>query len=48
MADRVKEVAVEEAERLKVLTTEAVKSQAYLYPIKVRGRHKQSTGWHRS
>lgn len=35
MADKVKEVAVEEAERLKTLTTEAVRSQAYLYPIKV-------------
>ncbi len=35
MADKVKEVAAEEAERLKALTAEAVKSQAYLYPIKV-------------
>lgn len=35
MADRVKDVATGEAERLKALTTEAVKSQAYLYPIKV-------------
>lgn len=35
MADRVKEVAVEEAERIKALTTDAVKSQAYLYPLKV-------------
>jgi len=34
MADRVKEVAVEEAERIKALTTDAVKSQAYLYPLK--------------
>jgi hypothetical protein len=34
MADRVKEVAVEEAERIKALTKEAVKSQAYLYPLK--------------
>jgi hypothetical protein len=35
MADRVKEVAAEEAERLKTLTSEAVRSKAYLYPIKV-------------
>lgn len=35
MADRVKEVAAEEAERIKALTTEAVRSRAYLYPIKV-------------
>jgi hypothetical protein len=34
MADRVKEVALEEAERIKALTTDAVKSQAYLYPLK--------------
>ncbi|ERF68912.1 hypothetical protein EPUS_08072 [Endocarpon pusillum Z07020] len=34
MADKVREVAAEEAERLKALTTEAVKSQAYLYPFK--------------
>jgi hypothetical protein len=36
MADKVKGVAAEEADRLKTLTTEAVKSKAYLYPIKVR------------
>lgn len=36
MADKVKEVAAEEAERLKALTSEAVRSKAYLYPIKVR------------
>lgn len=35
MAEKVKEVAVEEAQRLKILTSEAVKSKAYLYPIKV-------------
>ncbi len=34
-ADRVKDVATGEAERIKAITTEAVKSQAYLYPIKV-------------
>ena len=36
MADKVKEVAVEEAERIKTLTTEAARSGAYLYPIRVR------------
>lgn len=36
MADKVKGVAAEEAQRLKALTSEAVKSQAYLYPLKVR------------
>jgi len=34
MADRVKEVAIEEAERIKKLTTEAAKSGAWLYPIR--------------
>jgi hypothetical protein len=34
MADRVKEVAIGEAERIKALTTDAAKSQAYLYPLK--------------
>ena len=36
MADRVKEVAREEADRLKVLTIEAARSAAYLYPLRVR------------
>lgn len=35
MADRVKQVAAEEAERVKALTQDAFKSQAYLYPFKV-------------
>ena len=35
MADKVKEVAVEEAERLKQLTADAARSGAYLYPIRV-------------
>jgi hypothetical protein len=39
MADKVKQVAAEEAERLKALTSSAVKSKAYLYPIKVRVSH---------
>lgn len=36
MADRVKEVAREEADRLKGLTIEAARSAAYLYPLRVR------------
>lgn len=35
MADKVKEVAVEEADRLKQLATDAARSGAYLYPIRV-------------
>ena len=35
MADRVKQVALEEADKVKSMTHEAVKSQAYLYPLKV-------------
>jgi hypothetical protein len=35
MDKRVKEVAKEDAERIKNLATEAFKSQAYLYPLKV-------------
>jgi hypothetical protein len=34
MADRVKKVAAGEAERIKTLTKDAAKSQAYLYPLK--------------
>ncbi|KAJ9496850.1 hypothetical protein H2202_007627 [Exophiala xenobiotica] len=34
MSERVKQVAVEEAERVKAMTTEAVQSRAYLYPFK--------------
>lgn len=36
MADKVKEVAVEEAERIKSITIEAARSGAYLYPLRVR------------
>ena len=39
MAEKVKQVAADEAERLKALTTEGVRSKAYLYPIKVRATH---------
>ena len=35
MPDRVKEVAIEEAERIKTLTADAARSGAYLYPIRV-------------
>lgn len=35
MAEKVKEVAVEEADRLKTLTSDAARSGAYLYPIRV-------------
>ena len=36
MADKVQEVAKEEAYRLKSLTVEAARSAAYLYPLRVR------------
>ena len=36
MADKVKEVAIEEADRIKSLTVEAACSAAYLYPLRVR------------
>ena len=35
MADKVKEVAIEEADRIKSLTVEAARSTAYLYPLRV-------------
>lgn len=35
MSGKVKEVAVEEAERIKALTSDAVRSGAYLYPLRV-------------
>ena len=35
MADRVKEVAVEEAEKIRDMTVAAAKSAAYLYPLRV-------------
>lgn len=35
MADKVKAVAKEEADRIKSLTVEAARSAAYLYPIRV-------------
>ena len=36
MAEKVKEVALEESNRLKALTGDAAKPGAYLYPIRVR------------
>lgn len=35
MAEKVKEVVIEEAERVKTLTREAASSGAYLYPLRV-------------
>lgn len=35
MADKVKEVAIGEAERIKALTSDAARSGAYLYPLRV-------------
>ena len=35
MADKIKEVAVEEAERIASLASDAARSGAYLYPLRV-------------
>ena len=35
MSERVKEVAIQEADRIKTLTTDAARSGAYLYPVRV-------------
>lgn len=35
-ADKIKQTAKEEVERVKGLTHDAVRSSAYLYPLKVR------------
>lgn len=35
MADKVKEVAIGEAERIKTLATDAARSGSYLYPLRV-------------
>lgn len=35
MAEKVKEVAIEEAQRVKAVTTAAARSAAYLYPVRV-------------
>jgi len=35
MSEKVKETAMEEVERVKVLAQDAARSGAYLYPIKV-------------
>ena len=39
MADKVKEVAKEEADRIKSLAVEAARSAAYLYPLRVCSSH---------
>ena len=36
MAEKAKEVAIEEAERIKSLAVTAARSGAYLYPLRVR------------
>ena len=35
MSERVKEVAIEEAEKVKALTVQATRSGAYFYPVRV-------------
>lgn len=42
MADKVKEVAIEEADRVRNLAADAAKSGAFLYPLKVRLDHSSS------
>jgi hypothetical protein len=34
MSEKIRETAKEEAERVRILTRDAVRSKAYLYPIK--------------
>jgi hypothetical protein len=43
MEDKIKETALEEVEKIKGLTVEAVKSRAYLYPLKVNLPIKSKT-----
>ena len=38
MAEKVKNVAIEEANRIRVLSSEAARSGVYLYPLRVRRR----------
>lgn len=38
MDQRVKQVVVEEAQQFKAISTDAVKSRAYVYPIRVGSR----------
>lgn len=47
MADKVKEVAVEEAQRIKNLTADAARSGAYLYPLRVRHALNQNDHTHK-
>lgn len=44
MADRIKQVATEESKKVKDMTTDAIKSRAYLYPLKVLTR-SNATVW---
>lgn len=39
MSDKIKETAIEEAERVKILARDAARSGAYLYPFKVRPKN---------
>lgn len=39
MAERIKEVAVEEAEHIKNVASDAARSGAYLYPVRVSDIH---------
>jgi hypothetical protein len=41
MSEQVKDVAMEEVDRIKTLATEAVQSKAYLYPLKVPAHEKE-------
>jgi len=51
MSDQVKQVALEEFEQAKVLARDAVRSAAYLYPLKVRPNFYELeqllAGWNR-
>lgn len=46
MADKIKEVAIEEADRIKSLASDAARSGAYLYPIRV-STYERFTACHR-
>lgn len=41
MADKIKDVAVEEADRIKSLASDAARSGAYLYPLRVRSFNRE-------
>lgn len=48
MADRIKEVAVSEADRIKSLASDAARSGAYLYPLRVSNLGTYAAGDHTS